>query len=201
MPQQFNSIDIPKQKVLARLGYLNNKTRLDSNTDALIDTEILVAKKLIVAKQVISTSKIAFQGSNSLLLEPGFTISSNDIFKLVKDCVSAYGFAVTIGPNLESKRDEYSNSKENSRALILDAIGSVAAEELAEITNKEISATAQKDGLKTTRRFSPGYGDWQLQNQKEFLKWLGADKIGIKLTENYQMLPEKSVSAILGVYK
>ena len=73
------------------------------------------------------------------------------------------------------------------------------AEELAEITNKQISDNENKKGLKTTMRFSPGYVDWDIKGQKDFLKWLGAEAIGIKLTKNFQMLPEKSVSAILGV--
>jgi cobalamin-dependent methionine synthase I len=58
---------------------------------------------------------------------------------------------------------------------------------------------AAKRGLVTTRRYSPGYGDWGVSAQKDFLAWLGAGHIGIKLTESSQMLPEKSVSAILGI--
>jgi cobalamin-dependent methionine synthase I len=48
-------------------------------------------------------------------------------------------------------------------------------------------------------RFSPGYGDWAIQNQKDFLQWLGADKLGITLAPSLQMMPRKSVSALLGI--
>jgi cobalamin-dependent methionine synthase I len=119
--------------------------------------------------------------------------------KLFQDCVKAYGIAVTIGPFLEQKRGVYISENEPARAVILDAIGSVAAEQLAEMAQTRIREEAEKAGLTTTRRFSPGYGDWPIESQKEFLKWLGAENIGINLNANFQMIPEKSVSAILGV--
>ena len=91
--------------------------------------------------------------------------------------------------------------KETNRGLILDAVGSVIAEELADLTQQEIRQSAQTRGEDATMRFSPGYGDWILAGQPAFLAWLGAESIGIKLTPSYQMIPEKSVSAIFGIYK
>jgi cobalamin-dependent methionine synthase I len=81
----------------------------------------------------------------------------------------------------------------------LDAIGSEGAELLADITNKQLCAEAKNNGGTCTMRFSPGYGDWAVTGQKDFLNWLGVARIGIRLTEHSQMLPEKSVSAIIGV--
>ena len=196
---QFGNINISRDKVLSRLGYAEGKTIIDAKTGRLVEGEILNAQKLIVPKQVIASSDIKKDKKGQILLEPGFAISSLDIAGLLENCEKAYGFAVSIGSFLEDRRDAYIKDGQTARALVLDAIGSVAAEELAELTHGQISRDAEKESLKTTRRFSPGYGDWPLEAQKDFLKWLGADMIGIRLTANFQMLPEKSVSAILGV--
>ncbi len=52
-----------------------------------------------------------------------------------------------------------------------------------------------------SKRFSPGYGDLSLEIQKNLLAYLDAHRrIGIELTENYLMIPQKSVTAILGVH-
>jgi len=51
----------------------------------------------------------------------------------------------------------------------------------------------------TRMRFSPGYGDLSLENQKLFFKALELEKMGMKLTESLMMFPEKSVTAIAGV--
>lgn len=198
-PVQFPRFEIPLHKVLARLGYASGKTQLDAATESLISEEITAAQRLIVPRQVVSSSQINRTAPERIMLEPGFEIASRDIFKLLEQCVTAFGFAVTIGNNLEVRRNRYLEEKETTRGLILDAVGSVAAEELAEITHRQIIEESKRDGRTVTHRFSPGYGDWTVVGQKDFLAWLGADAIGIRLTTSFQMLPEKSVSAILGV--
>lgn len=190
---------ISRDKVLARLGYAKGKTVADAKTGSIITEELDAARKLIVPKHVTAFSGIVFPDASSVLLEPGFCIQSADIRKLLDGCSKACGFAVTIGRFLEDKRNNYIKENQATRALVLDAIGSVAVEELAESINKDIAGEAAKDGLKATRRFSPGYGDWKLEGQKDFLQWLGAAAAGIKLSETFQMIPEKSVSAILGI--
>ena len=195
----IGKLDINPDKVLVRLGYARGRTVVNPKTENLLEDEIRTASKLISAKHVIAFSGINRGPKGNILLEPGFEIHSKDISELLKDCVKAYGFAVTIGGFIEDKRNAYIKDNQTTKALMLDAVGSVAAEELADIINKHITAEAEKDGLKTTRRFSPGYGDWKLEEQKAFLEWLGAKSAGIKLTGSFQMIPEKSVSAIIGI--
>jgi Vitamin B12 dependent methionine synthase, activation domain len=193
------NIQIDPQKVLARLGYAKGKTVVDAKTGRLLEEEMRAALPLINPKQVTAFSSVKRAGAKRLLLEPGFEIESGDIASLLRDCVKAYGIAVTIGPFLEEKRGVYIKKNETARAVILDAIGSVAAEQLAETAQKQIRQEAEQEGLAATRRFSPGYGDWPVESQEGFLKWLGAGNIGIRLNANFQMIPEKSVSAIFGV--
>lgn len=85
--------------------------------------------------------------------------------------------------------------------MVLDAIGSVACEALAEKTDGEISERAKSEGYSTTIRSSPGYWDWKIENQKEVLEFIKAEKIGIYLTDSFLMLPRKSITAVKGWYK
>lgn len=199
IPSQFAPFDIPADKVLARLGYSREKTRIDDATQEILARGLVEAKQLIQGRQVRSSANINREAPNQVLLDPGLVIASKDILLLLEGCGAAHGFAVTIGPFLETKRNEYLQAGEVTRALVLDAAGSVAAEFLAAETHKQIAEEAAPGGLKTTKRFSPGYGDWGLDGQPAFLEWLGADAIGIRLTKQFQMLPEKSVSAIVGL--
>jgi hypothetical protein len=49
-------------------------------------------------------------------------------------------------------------------------------------------------------RFSPGYGDWPLEDQRKIFRVLDcAKRIGLTLTEGGLMAPLKSVTAIIGV--
>ena len=57
-----------------------------------------------------------------------------------------------------------------------------------------------RQGEYHTGRFSPGYGDLPLAIQGRFLDTIEATKrAGIYLSEGDIMLPEKSVTAIMGV--
>ncbi|OGS25259.1 MAG: hypothetical protein A2314_09635 [Elusimicrobia bacterium RIFOXYB2_FULL_50_12] len=197
----FTRENIPYEKVLARLGFARGKTKVDERTHELIAKEIDIARALARPRQAMASSKISRTAPAIIKLQPGLVIQSHDVFALLAECDEACGFAVTIGPQLEEKRARYISEKENTRALILDAIGSVLAEELAEHAHNLIECEARGKGYSVTRRFSPGYGDWHLPQQKDFLAWLAAGDIGIRLTDSFQMLPEKSVTALVGIKK
>jgi cobalamin-dependent methionine synthase I len=49
------------------------------------------------------------------------------------------------------------------------------------------------------RRFSAGYADFNLENQKAIYDMLQMGKIGVTITPNFILLPEKSVTAISGI--
>jgi cobalamin-dependent methionine synthase I len=48
-------------------------------------------------------------------------------------------------------------------------------------------------------RFSPGYGDFVLENQKIFFDLLEMREAGISLSKTFQLIPEKTVTAITGL--
>ncbi|MCL2799468.1 MAG: hypothetical protein FWD54_04255 [Endomicrobia bacterium] len=195
-----SSVQIPYDKLLARLGYLKAKTKIDEKIENLIKENLNIAQKLITPKAAIVFSDITVK-DDVVAFDNGFEIKSADIAKLLHGCFKAYAVAVTIGSKVEKKRDEYLSEKETFKGLILDAAGSVAAEETIVLANQQIEDFEKQNKNVLTKRFSQGYGDWRLENQKDFLEFIGADKIGITLTETFLMKPEKSVSAIIGVKK
>jgi hypothetical protein len=195
---KISTIEIPYNKLLARLGYLRAKTKLDKKTDNLMKEILDLAKKLIRVKTVTAFENITIT-DNEVLFEDGYKIKSNNVISLLKNSFRAYGIGVTIGSLLECKRDEFLKKREIFNALILDAAGSVAVEEVTILVNAQINVYEAKNGNVLTKRYSPGYGDWTLKYNKQFLNWIGAQYIGIKLSEFYQMKPEKSISALIGV--
>ena len=49
------------------------------------------------------------------------------------------------------------------------------------------------------RRFSAGYADFDLENQKIIYEQLQMKKIGVTITPSFILIPEKSVTAISGI--
>ena len=64
----------------------------------------------------------------------------------------------------------------------------------------EVQAQAETGGLLQRPRFSPGYGDWPLEEQRQLFAVLNcAKRIGLTLTDGLMMAPSKSVTAIIGL--
>jgi hypothetical protein len=105
----------------------------------------------------------------------------------------------TIGPALEAEVTRLSASGDLLKAVVLDAIGSVAAEAVAASIDARIAAETALEGLKTSCRASPGYGDWDVREQAAIFKLLPAERIGVRLSETFMMSPRKSVSFAMHV--
>ncbi|MDH4222004.1 MAG: hypothetical protein OEV55_00535 [candidate division Zixibacteria bacterium] len=147
------------------------------------------SKKLI--REMVKTS--------SGLIEPEgvFTIKSSRGLKAkcLFESSEKVAFCIcTIGKRLENEVRKLSERGEPGKAVILDAIGSVAAELTAEYVDQVIKETALKKGFYGSTRFSPGYGGWGLEMQKLFFELLPAKRIGVSLNESFMMKPRKSVS-------
>jgi len=100
----------------------------------------------------------------------------------------------TIGDKLEKEVARLSAQDRLLEAVILDSIGSVAAEAVAEYMDGLIQGFAAERGLRTSCRASPGYGDWDVREQEGIFELLPASAIGVSLTESFMMVPRKSVS-------
>lgn len=101
---------------------------------------------------------------------------------------------VTIGPKLEAKVDKHRDEGDLSGALILDSYGSAAAEASAEAAEEMIRATVGESGLKCSPRFSPGYGGWNVAEQKWVFAAVDGGALGVRLTEGCMLVPRKSIT-------
>ena len=100
----------------------------------------------------------------------------------------------TIGPALETEGARRAATGDLLSALLLDAIGSAAAEAAADALNLVVCHAALAVGLRAAPRVSPGYGAWDTAAQRDLLALLPIAELGIVLTAGGMMMPRKSVS-------
>jgi hypothetical protein len=113
---------------------------------------------------------------------------------------SHLAFAVcTIGPRLEMESLRCAEQGSSLKALVLDAIGTVAVEIVVEQTAGRIRSMAVDLGLEGGVRFSPGYGKWPLEEQRSLFKVVDGGVVGVKLNPSCIMDPRKSVSFCMRV--
>lgn len=186
------------KQVYSRMGFKPAKAEIPDSMKPLVNEAISLGRKLLEPLACYDFRTIRISAPNRIEVDGTFSIESEKVFSRMEDCSGLYLAAVTLGSKLDHKVAELSGSREVTRAFLLNSYGAEAAEALMESLNRVITALTQDQGQETTKRYSPGYGDWPITAQRELLKALQAERIGIQLTEHYAMLPEKSVSAIIG---
>ena len=122
-------------------------------------------------------------------------VKSRNLSKNLANCTSAILFAASIGIEIDRLIKKYSLLAP-SKAVMFQSIGAERVESLCNTFNDEIDLE-----LKNTKpRYSPGYGDFPLEFQREIFKVLNCPKnIGVSLSDNCLMTPSKSVTAIIGI--
>ncbi|MFH1837349.1 MAG: homocysteine S-methyltransferase family protein [Candidatus Omnitrophota bacterium] len=106
--------------------------------------------------------------------------------------------AVTVGDKINAAIDRLNEKKEVTKAFFLHGLSVHLAEALASYMHDRIR---KEWGLKKDqgKRYSPGFPLWKdLSDQVKIFDLLEVEKrIGIKLTEAYQMIPEQSTTAMI----
>ena len=124
-------------------------------------------------------------------------VESASLAKNLEGCQKAILFAATLGTQIDLQRRRAAVTSP-ARALVLDAIGSTAIEAFCDQLCSEWEE--KYPDLRFRPRFSPGYGDLPLEFQKKLLEVLDSKrKAGIVLSDALLMIPQKSVSAIVGM--
>ncbi len=198
----FNRIPVilPEKEIFSRLKYNIHKTELDDESRKKILSAINKGFALCEPKGVWTRSNIVGRSEESLTFENGIIIKSRSIVKLLLNSDAAVFFSATAGSAIVEISAESFKNGDGASAVIYDAVGSETAEASVDWINSYISRELKRRGESlTSMRFSPGYGDFLLENQRHFFELLKLEDFGIKLTERYIFIPEKTVTAIAGI--
>ena len=129
------------------------------------------------------------------------SIDSRDFARDMKGCTRCAMLSATIGLGVDRliKRAELTSML---HASIYQAAGAAFIETYVDIVNDRIYREARQEGYCCRPRFSPGYGDLSLSLQLDFERILEMKKnLGIALTDTLLMIPSKSVTAFVGMFR
>ena len=133
-------------------------------------------------------------------LDLGFMRTDSQALKQnLQGCGSLLVFAATVGLAPDRLTARYGGLSP-TKALLFQAIGAERIESLCEVFEQEVRAEKAAAGCGIRPRFSPGYGDFPLEAQREIFRVLDCPRqIGLSLNESLLMSPSKSVTACIGV--
>ena len=167
-------ITLDKQQVLSQIGY-DDGDEPSRRISSLVKDYIDNSHNLVDFSYSYIIRDIRRIKKNRVEIEPGITFESSVISKLLSKCSEVAVFALTIGSYHEEMVAHLAEDNMVLQATVLDAIGSGTAEQMAGFVENKIKETAAIRGMFTSRRFSPGYCDWDISQQEIVFKALGED--------------------------
>jgi len=190
--------NIRKEKVKRFLAQGPGK-KLSRRTRQTLSRSIENCNRLL--KPVVLYKEHAIQqiSGGSLTLEGDISLKGPRLSRALRKCKSTTVFLATVGSTLDEKINALMRRKRFAEAYIYDAIGSVVAEETVNTFQRGYDEKLGKKRKTSTLRFSPGYCDWPIEEQKKIFKILDSTVIGVELSPTCLMNPRKSISGIFGV--
>jgi len=144
--------------------------------------------------------KIDNVGRGFVSIEGGTTFKSRKLSQALKRSDEIVCFVASVGSAIEDKIVGLMATKRLSEAYILDAMGSVAVENMVKQFQQRMEAKFAGESKSTTLRFSPGYCDWPLTDQNKLFGLFGSESTGVDLLDSCLMQPRKSISGVFGLF-
>jgi len=191
-------IEIDKNQVCQYIGYEDDQN-LSARISSLIDDYAEHAHSLINPLFSYVIKDVEWARGSIALIEGSIIFKSRVIAKLLQRCPQVAIFLVTIGKYLEETAWQLSRDGLILEATVLDAIGSDAVEKVVDFAQARIKDIVKAQGLVISRRFSPGYCDWNIGQQQMLFYALTGNTLGVRLTGECLMIPQKSISGIIGI--
>ncbi len=191
-------VEINKSEVLRYLGY--NNQDLDEKMSTQIDMAIEEIKVITKERFTYDIFEMKMKDDKIELSNSNLIFSSKDIRSHLKESSKCAVMAATLGVEVDRKIMTYCKM-DLMKSIILDACATTAIEIICDKIEDEIREIAKAEGFNITSRYSPGYGDFSLDIQVDLLRNLDAyRKIGLSTTNNFILLPRKSVTAVIGFH-
>ncbi len=126
-----------------------------------------------------------------------FLEASADLRGHLRHCQRGYLIALTLGGEADRLLRQWAAVN-----IAKAAVGQAVAAAWMDLLCDEYMEALSEDlpeGEYLTTPFSPGYGDFSLHFQAELLRYLDANRLGISLSAGGMLLPQKSMTAVLGI--
>ncbi len=196
-------LKIDEEEVLRYQGYPCKKEEINEMVLQITREEIrhgylLVMPQGIYCKEVVKE----ITPSGKVCLKNGCSLDFNSSMIHFLEGANYLIFGViTVGRELEEKVSELFSQGDYSRAIALDAVGTVSAKYLLDYINSLVCQETIEKNLKITKVISPGSNDLDISQQEKIFQIVPAGRIGITLSDSHMMIPQKSLSWLIGLGK
>lgn len=199
MNSDLPDVPLEQREILRYLGY-KRQHELTPELAELVAKVMVEVQKVSQVRSHYQFFDLAETSTGIQIVGSDLVLSGTAISRHLQGATSVALFALTLGSGVEQVIRRYEIT-DLTHALVLEVACTEYVEKLCDLTEARIAKEAQSKGLTANRRFSPGYGDLPLAIQPTFLATLQAERtVGITVTQDFLMIPRKSVTAIVGLF-
>ena len=137
--------------------------------------------------------------NDAVQLDETVEFTSTQLAKTLKNAEEIVCFVGTIGTGVEHEVNRLLAKQKLAEAYILDAMASVAVENMIDRFQNLMENRFSGEDRTVTLRFSPGYCDWPVTQQKKLFKIFNPKQLNVELLDSCLMKPRKSISGIFGI--
>lgn len=194
-------IDPPHEKIYQRLGFKKRTTELSSDQKKDTDFFIKEASYIISLKGMFSRLAITDNHGEKIFLSGDLAFSSKKLSYFLRDCREAILMGTTAGNDIMDAIKEKTRRDDLEAAVVYDATASEMTDAALDWIMNYANQLIRREGKALLpRRFSAGYGDFDLKNQQIIFETLKMENFGVKINSSFILTPEKTVTAIGGIY-
>lgn len=189
---------IENDELAKLLGSQKNKS-LPKSVSKKVQTARQKLKRLIKPSVHYRIVKPSIMDNDVVQLDETVEFTSAQLAKTLKNAEKIVCFVGTIGSGVEHEINRLLGKQKLADAYILDAMASVAVENMIDRFQDLMENRFGEEDRTVTFRFSPGYCDWPVTQQKKLFNIFDTKEIDVELLDSCLMKPRKSVSGVFGI--
>lgn len=191
---------LPRPAIYRRLGYRKEATRISPGQREEVEGYIADALPLLQLKGSALRLSIEIEKPALISLPEGNTFASRKLARFLKDAREIILMGATAGTAIMEAIQADIGGRNVTRGVVLDATASEVVDAGLDWIMGYFRQSLRREGKTLFRsRFSAGYGDFALENQRLMHRLLQMDRLNVTITESCLLVPEKSVTAVTGI--
>jgi hypothetical protein len=196
------TLEMPVEHIYSRLGYARGKTKITKVQEESLSRSILEAQGFLKLQGAASRLTVIAKDTEKVTLENNIVFKSISLARLLQDCDEVFFLGATAGMKIHEFIRNNSTVGDITKAIVFDAVASECVDKALDWMMEYFYAQLRRENKAFARfRFSAGYADFSLDNQRIFYDTLQLARFGVRLTATSIFVPEKTVTALVGVKK
>ncbi|MCX7816774.1 MAG: hypothetical protein N2317_04585 [Syntrophales bacterium] len=192
---------IPHSDIYRRIGY-SRFTSVSPEQKRWIDEAIEEALVHITLRGAFRIVPVVIEEPERILLPEGDFFASSKLVSFLGDVEEICLMGATAGEQIIRAIEGETARGNLSRAVVFDAVASEIVDASLDWIMGYVNQGLRREGKRLmSYRYSAGYGDFSLENQAIVCRLLELERLGVRLTERFVLVPEKSVTALTGIIR